>query len=305
MPIPPPPPAELAKALHAAREARTKAYAPYSNYQVGAAVLTHDGQIITGCNIEIPSWEESTCAERVAIGSAVTLGHAGQRLDFIRLVAVSTQSAAENMPCTLMSPCGACRQVINEFANPLECTIVMDDGQQGISLSLDDLLKHGFRFNRAVEAKAPLACAPLEQQAVENQQADTLLEIARQMRANAGDQVKGLTEGAVIITTSNQAFVGTSLENSCTPLTMRALRVAVNRAAATGLAQATPAFIKRAALALPKRGRNDRLSLRQSINPALVAEFFTDDAVLDVQLDGAKPFSLYAADLFGWTKNIL
>lgn len=90
------------KLLAQASAARAQAYAPYSNYHVGAAVLTSDGRVYTGGNIENASYGLSVCAERAAIFKAVSEGHRA-----IDAVAVVTDDAAP--------PCGACRQVMAEF----------------------------------------------------------------------------------------------------------------------------------------------------------------------------------------------
>lgn len=95
----------------AARHAQTFAYAPYSNFAVGAAALLTDGTIFPGCNVENASFGMTVCAERVALFSAISAG----RLD-IAAVAVVTNAPA------LCKPCGACRQVIAEFSkadNPI------------------------------------------------------------------------------------------------------------------------------------------------------------------------------------------
>jgi len=89
----------------AARLACQKAYAPYSNFPVGAAVLTDSGQIVTGCNVENASLGLSCCAERVALFNAVSRGHR-------QIVALAIYTPTE----TPTAPCGACRQVIQEFA---------------------------------------------------------------------------------------------------------------------------------------------------------------------------------------------
>lgn len=91
--------------VSAARASRTRAYAPYSNYAVGAAVLGSDGNIYTGCNVENASYGLTICAERNAIASMVAAGCTS-----IEAVAVSTKDGG--------TPCGACRQVIAEFAQP-------------------------------------------------------------------------------------------------------------------------------------------------------------------------------------------
>ncbi len=90
--------------VQAAQSARRRAYAPYSRFRVGAAVLTPDGSVYTGCNVENGSYGLSMCAERVAVHRAVSEGHR-------RLVAVAVAGPGR----TELLPCGACRQVLMEF----------------------------------------------------------------------------------------------------------------------------------------------------------------------------------------------
>lgn len=90
--------------IAAAKASRSRAYAPYSKFRVGAAVLTEDGSIFTGANIENASYPVSHCAERVAIHKAVSEGH--RRLRTVAVVADGDEPAM---------PCGACRQVMAEF----------------------------------------------------------------------------------------------------------------------------------------------------------------------------------------------
>ena len=103
--------------LMAACEAREKAYAPYSDYAVGAAILAADGQIFTGVNVENASYGLSICAERSAVFSAVTAG-----VRRIVAVTVCTQNAG--------SPCGACRQVLSEFGSDMQ--VWLSDAQGNV-----------------------------------------------------------------------------------------------------------------------------------------------------------------------------
>ena len=117
--------------LQAAKEARLRAYAPYSHFPVGAAVLTAEGKIYTGCNIENVSYGLTTCAERTAIFTAVAAGE--QELQAVAVVA--------NTPAPT-APCGACRQVMAEFGIQ---TIVMANtkGDSQVA-SLKELLPYSF-----------------------------------------------------------------------------------------------------------------------------------------------------------------
>ena len=127
---------ETAAALvAAAREAEASAYAPYSNFTVGAAVLTGDGTIYKGCNVENASFGLTVCAERIAIFHAVTAG----RMDIVA-VAVSTSAS------TLARPCGACRQVIAEFSRADSPAVIISTTQSGLSetQTIADLLPGSF-----------------------------------------------------------------------------------------------------------------------------------------------------------------
>ncbi len=97
---------QIDQLVAAAQEVRTNAHAPYSGYQVGAAVLTTDGEIFAGCNVENASYGLSVCAERHAIAAAVAAGHT--TFDGVAVVTSSSPAA---------SPCGACRQVLAEFGD--------------------------------------------------------------------------------------------------------------------------------------------------------------------------------------------
>lgn len=120
--------------LAAARDAAGRAYAPYSRFPVGAAVLAADGSVITGCNVENASYGLTVCAERVAVASAIAAGHRS-----IVAVAVTAPRA------TTVTPCGACRQVLNEFKLAGRDLVVILDGIDGPELVLlSELLPRAF-----------------------------------------------------------------------------------------------------------------------------------------------------------------
>jgi cytidine deaminase len=111
-------------------EAREQAYVPYSRFPVGAALLTATGKIYTGCNIENASYGLTVCAERVAIWKAVSEGETE-----FEALAVATNIAG--------SPCGACRQVMAEFAPDMP-VLIADLNGQAIETSVTDLLPLAF-----------------------------------------------------------------------------------------------------------------------------------------------------------------
>jgi cytidine deaminase len=122
------------RAIDAARTASTRAYAPYSNLRVGAAVLARDDTVHGGCNVENASYGLSMCAERNAVAAMVAAD--GEKYREVLLVAVVSPDAA---PCF---PCGACRQVLHEFG----CEEVITLGPSGghLRYPLDTLLPHAF-----------------------------------------------------------------------------------------------------------------------------------------------------------------
>ncbi|MGI8819510.1 MAG: cytidine deaminase [Chthoniobacterales bacterium] len=114
--------------IRVATAARTRAYAPYSSFQVGAALLAEDGQVFSGCNVENISYGLTMCAERVAIGAAIQGG--ATKFRAIALVADSQEPVV---------PCGACRQVLAEFGSDLRVVTSTLAGEI-VEYSLGELL---------------------------------------------------------------------------------------------------------------------------------------------------------------------
>jgi len=120
--------------LTEARSAAERAYAPYSRFQVGAAALLPDGRIVTGCNVENASYPLSHCAERTA---AVKVAELGERT-IVAMAVTSPQLDA-------VTPCGGCRQVLNEF-HPIEgdMTVILDAANGPEFVTLEELLPRNF-----------------------------------------------------------------------------------------------------------------------------------------------------------------
>ena len=123
------------KLITEAEKARKRAYAPYSKFKVGAAVLSADGKIFTGCNIENASIGLALCAERVAIFKAISEG--STKLKAIAIIGDTDK------PC---SPCGACRQVISEFGEDIPLIMANLKGDVKIK-KIKELLPEAFGKN--------------------------------------------------------------------------------------------------------------------------------------------------------------
>jgi len=130
------PPEKIEELIAAARDVQKKAYAPYSNFKVGAALLGKSGAIFTGCNVENSSYGMTICAERNALAHAVA---SGER-EFSALAIVT--DASKPTP-----PCGACRQALMEFSPDMAVILVTTQGQRKI-FSLRELLPYPFEFER-------------------------------------------------------------------------------------------------------------------------------------------------------------
>jgi cytidine deaminase len=126
------PEAARAEMMQLARAASQRAYCPYSRFPVGAAILTADGRLFDGCNVENASYGLTMCAERNAVFHAIASGaHA------VRAIVIYTPTTAPS------APCGACRQVLNEFG-PDMIVLSVCDGPDVLECRLTDLMPHAF-----------------------------------------------------------------------------------------------------------------------------------------------------------------
>ena len=125
--------------IRAALEARKKAYTPYSHYQVGAALLTRELRIYTGCNVENAAYSPGICAERVAIVKAVSEG-------WRKWKAIAIAGGPEEKEIQQFAfPCGVCRQVMREFVNPDEFVVIVAKNTEEYKIyKLCELLPEGF-----------------------------------------------------------------------------------------------------------------------------------------------------------------
>ena len=114
--------------IEAAAKARSRAYAPYSKFSVGAALLTRSGRVFVGCNVENISFRLTMCAEQAAVAAAVAEGE----LDFVAVAVVADSREP-------IVPCGACRQVLAEFNPKMDVVIASVNGSKE-TLSLSELL---------------------------------------------------------------------------------------------------------------------------------------------------------------------
>lgn len=125
----------LKKLILEAKYASEKAYAPYSNFKVGASLLTPDCNIIKGCNVENSSFGLTICAERNAVFTAITLGYKS-----FKALAIYTHTD------NFTFPCGACRQVLAEFSKSNLPIYLVNKNMETFETNLDKLLPYSFEF---------------------------------------------------------------------------------------------------------------------------------------------------------------
>lgn len=117
-----------------AHKAKENAYCRYSNFQVGAAVLAKDGAVVTGCNVENASYGLTMCAERTALFKATSEGYKPGDFEAIAIAASADD----------FSPCGACRQVINEFGDDM--VVIFEFGGEIVITTLAGILPYNFKL---------------------------------------------------------------------------------------------------------------------------------------------------------------
>ena len=130
--------AQLADLARQAEAAAHRAYAPYSHFYVGAAILLETGEIVTGCNVENASYRLTTCAEQTAIASAVAKFGPSIRIQAVVIA---------NLNATACQPCGACRQTIAEFAAATAVIVFPGQNAEPTTTTLADLLPGAFALS--------------------------------------------------------------------------------------------------------------------------------------------------------------
>ena len=126
------------KLIRVALEYRKKAYTPYSGFQVGAALLTADHEIVGGCNIENAAYTPTNCAERTAFFKAVSEG----KREFL---AIAVVGGKEETPDAFCAPCGVCRQVMMEFCDPKTFLVILARSEEDYMIyTLEELMPFGF-----------------------------------------------------------------------------------------------------------------------------------------------------------------
>lgn len=129
---------QIQELISAAMAQLERAYAPYSHFKVGAALLTGEGRIYTGCNIENAAYTPTNCGERTAFFKAVSEGERSFR-------AICIVGGMDGVPTDYTAPCGVCRQVMMEFCSPEEFEIILARGARDYQVyKLKDLLPRGF-----------------------------------------------------------------------------------------------------------------------------------------------------------------
>ena len=128
-----------AELIQEAKKARERSYSPYSDFRVGAALLTKSGKVYHGCNIENAAYSPTNCAERTAFFRAV---YDGER-EFEKIAVVG--ALGDRDPDEICAPCGVCRQVMMEFCDPETFRIVLANGKDvQLEILLKDLVPYGF-----------------------------------------------------------------------------------------------------------------------------------------------------------------
>ena len=123
-----------------AYEAQKFSYSPYSGFQVGAALLTQNGKVYTGCNIENAAFSPTNCAERTAVFKAVSDGET----QFQAIAIVGNKKGAPEEEWEFCTPCGVCRQVLLEFVDPQKFEILLGKGKEIRKFTLSQLLPESF-----------------------------------------------------------------------------------------------------------------------------------------------------------------
>lgn len=242
--------------VNLARDAALRAYAPYSNFHVGAAILTKSGNIYTGANIETYNSEGQTCAERNAIARMISAGEVSNDPFVIDKIAVTCIDVKDVDNIADVSPCGACRQVISEFSDE-NTVIIIDDKDKYPKFKMAEILPFGFH----------LSPKPDNLKIDVNLDGD-LNQIAKEVSAYAYTPISKNKVGAALLSSSGKIYIGAAVDNSSTGLYISAERSAVANAIMAGeVSKDNQKFIKEIVI------YNHDNDPRYIVSSSLLAEF--------------------------------
>lgn len=274
-----------AQLLEQARIAQKGAYADYSHFRVGCALLTKSGKIYTGANAETYSNENGICAERNAIFKAITAGEAFDDKDFIDVMGITCNSVDKTRPENI-SPCGPCRQVTKEFAQENTLFIADNETAHGYLMSMMELLPHGFRLFDDENQKGIKPDFEKVMHSIQNtQNSDIIFNALEQLSQNSYVPANFHPESCVVVSSSGQYYAGVRVINSCTNLSVSAFKVAINQFAIAEKIQDPNAAVEKIYLYENNSVRKNT-DVSQYLPADLLSEFGAKEIAVHIKANG-------------------
>lgn len=249
--------------LEASRKAANEtAFVPANDFPVGASILLPNGQIVTGANTE-PGFAENLCGERNAIFDAVAMGavHEFGPKFITGLVDSCVKMFGPDFHEGDGSPCGACRQVMNEFGTP-DTVVYIDDGKDGIQTSIGELLPNGFYFGGEAGEKITPADLLQVECLAKNETSENLVRLSKVLSVNSWAPYTNAPSGALAVMRNGQVYGGVTVENSSTGLSAHAGVTALSRAARLSMADG-----------IDPRGQVEKLVIYQGLSEKVGAAY--------------------------------